>query len=106
MASIPSATLAFAGIGQPEKFRATLAEAGANIVAFQAFADHHAYARPELNALSERAGALGAQLVTTEKDWVRLDAEWRDRINPIAIDVVWSDEAAITALLDGVTGRG
>jgi len=98
--------LAFAGIGRPEKFQATLVEAGANIVAFQPFADHHAYSSAELSALSDRAGQLGAQLVTTEKDWVRLDTEWRNRIKPIAIDVVWNDEAAITALLDSVTRGG
>ena len=98
--------LAFAGIGRPEKFRATLAEAGANIAAFQAFADHHAYTSAELRALADRAGELGAQLVTTEKDWVRLNAEWRGCIKPIAIDVVWNDEAAIAALLAGVSGRG
>ncbi len=105
--TLPSTPLlAFAGIGRPEKFRATLADAGANIVAFQSFADHHAYTPVELSSLADRAGELGAQLVTTEKDWVRLSAEWRHRIKPIAIDVVWSDEAAIAALLDRVSGRG
>jgi tetraacyldisaccharide 4'-kinase len=104
---LPSAPLlAFAGIGRPEKFQATLAEAGAKIAAFQAFADHHAFTSAELSALSNRAGELGAQLVTTEKDWVRLNAEWRSRIKPIAIDIVWNDEAGIAALLAGATGRG
>jgi tetraacyldisaccharide 4'-kinase len=57
--------LAFAGIGRPEKFRATLIEAGANIAAFQAFADHHPYSTGELTALAARARELGAELVTT-----------------------------------------
>ena len=98
--------LAFAGIGRPEKFRATLAEAGANVAAFQAFADHHAYSDPELTGLASRARDLGAELVTTEKDWVRLNGEWRSRIKAIGVDVVWRDEAGITALLHRFAHHG
>lgn len=98
--------LAFAGIGRPEKFRGTLVEAGANVAAFRAFADHHPYTAAELTALAARARELGAELVTTEKDWVRLDAEWRSRIRAIAIDVVWRDEAGIAALLQRFARNG
>jgi tetraacyldisaccharide 4'-kinase len=105
--SLPSGTLvAFAGIGRPEKFRATLVSAGANIVEFQAFADHHAYTEGELTALSAKAQRLGAELVTTGKDWVRLNAGWRSKIKAIEIDVVWRDEAAIASLLDGKVRNG
>jgi tetraacyldisaccharide 4'-kinase len=98
--------LAFAGIGRPEKFRATLTEAGANIAAFEAFADHHAYSTAELTGLETRAGELGAELVTTEKDWVRLDRKWRSWIKAIGIEVVWRDESAIAELLRRVERRG
>jgi tetraacyldisaccharide 4'-kinase len=104
---LPSGRLvAFAGIGRPEKFRATLAAAGADITEFQAFADHHAYGEDELAKLSAIARRLGAQLVTTEKDWVRLNAEWRHIIKAIEIDIVWRDEAAIESLLDGIARNG
>lgn len=102
----PAPLLAFAGIGRPEKFRATLANAGGNVVAFQSFADHHPYSQSELGALLNDASRLGAVLVTTEKDWIRLDPEWRSRIRPVAIDVVWSDEAAVTEVLGHVTNHG
>ena len=46
--------LAFAGIGRPEKFFATLRAAGAELVAQESFADHHPYRRPELEALLAR----------------------------------------------------
>jgi len=98
--------VAFAGIGRPEKFRATLVSDGADIAEFQAFADHHAYSESELANLSATAERLGAQLVTTEKDWVRLNAEWRGKIKAIEIDIVWRDEAAITTLLDGISNHG
>jgi len=105
--SLPGGPLvAFAGIGRPEKFRATLVSAGAGIMEFQAFADHHAYSDSELANLSARAQRLGAQLVTTEKDWVRLNAVWRSKIKAIEIDIVWRDEAAVASLLDGIVDHG
>ena len=64
--------LAFAGIGRPDKFFATLAEAGAVIVARHAFADHHRYTAAELARLHAQAEAAGAIPVTTPKDAVRL----------------------------------
>lgn len=101
--SLPASPLvAFAGIGRPEKFHATLISAGANVVEFHSFADHHTYSEGELSALSANAERLGAELVTTEKDCMRLDAGWRSQIKAIEIDVVWRDEAAIASLLDGI----
>lgn len=64
--------LAFAGIGRPSKFFATLAECGAEIVERRAFPDHHSYSAAEGSALADAADALSAILVTTEKDAVRL----------------------------------
>ena len=98
--------VAFAGIGRPEKFHTTLTSAGAVIAEFQAFPDHHAYSKGELATLSATAQRLGAQLVTTEKDWIRLNAEWRSKIKAIEIDIVWRDETAITSLLDGIAHHG
>jgi tetraacyldisaccharide 4'-kinase len=65
--------LAFAGIGSPAGFRRTLGEAGATVVEFQEFSDHHWYTREDLARLSRRAAEVHADgFVTTEKDWVRL----------------------------------
>ncbi len=96
----------FAGIGRPEKFRASLASAGAEIAAFRPFADHHPYTEAELTALSAQAQKLGAELVTTGKDWVRLNLEWQSKIRPIEIDLAWRDESAITSLLNGLKRHG
>jgi len=93
-------TLAFAGIGRPEKFFATLVELGAELAETRAFPDHHPYSAGELQGLRERAQALGAALVTTEKDAVRLTPEQRDGIEVLAVAVAWDDPAALQALLD------
>jgi tetraacyldisaccharide 4'-kinase len=69
--------LAFAGIGDPEKFFATLAAAGVSVVARRSFPDHHRYTRAEAERLCEEADREGLVLVTTEKDAARFarDAE-------------------------------
>lgn len=64
--------VAFAGIGRPEKFFASLRALGAVVVAEHGFGDHHPFAARELAALAAKARARDAILVTTEKDLVRL----------------------------------
>jgi len=66
------ALLAFAGIGHPEKFFATLREAGLAVRARVPFPDHHRYRRTEAIDLIARAEREGLVPVTTEKDMARL----------------------------------
>jgi tetraacyldisaccharide 4'-kinase len=89
--------LAFAAIGRPEKFFATLQQAGIAPIACAAFADHHRYSARDLAALRHRAG--GAILVTTTKDYARLAPSERAGIIPLPAALVWDDEAAFDALL-------
>jgi len=90
--------VAFAGIGRPAKFFATLRAAGAEIVAHP-FADHHRYRPMELDRLRREAAAFGARLVTTAKDFVRLPAGWRGGIEVLEVAVSWDDPAAPLRLL-------
>jgi tetraacyldisaccharide 4'-kinase len=64
--------LAFAGIGDPEKFFGTLAEAGIAVGERASFADHHRYTAADARALIARAAAANLVLITTEKDHVRI----------------------------------
>jgi tetraacyldisaccharide 4'-kinase len=67
--------LAFAGIGNPDKFFATLAEAGVTVAERESFRDHHRYTAAEAETLIERADTAGLLLMTTEKDHVRLASD-------------------------------
>ena len=91
--------VAFAGIGQPKKFFATLEEIGAILVAVHAFADHHPYRDTELARLAAEASEKDAALVTTEKDWVRIAPAWRQRLKALPVEVEWEDDAALRRIL-------
>ncbi|MFA5111336.1 MAG: tetraacyldisaccharide 4'-kinase [Desulfobaccales bacterium] len=69
--------VAFAGLARPEVLMETLRDLGADLKGFQAFPDHHAYSRRDLQALADAARSLGAgALITTGKDWARLGERW------------------------------
>ncbi|HUU91421.1 MAG TPA: tetraacyldisaccharide 4'-kinase [Phycisphaerae bacterium] len=59
-------------IANPQAFRMTLEQLGAQVAPFNAFRDHHVYTHEELNRLMAGAEATGAKtLVTTGKDFVK-----------------------------------
>ena len=66
------AALAYAGIGNPERFVRLLDGLGADVRTTRFFADHHPISEAEAANLLALAKADGLQLVTTEKDYVRL----------------------------------
>ena len=92
---------AFAGIARPGKFFATLKETGAVVVKTRSFPDHHRHDPMTVTAMFEEANALGARLVTTEKDWVRLDEATRPLAEPVPVRMVFRDPSALDRLIGG-----
>lgn len=90
---------AFAGIGHPEKFFDTLRGLGCQLAKTTAFADHHAYSEADLRRLVADAASDQALLLTTEKDYVRLEQNWRDAVTVLPVSVRWQDDARLDSLL-------
>jgi len=67
--------LAFAGIGDPEKFFATAAATGIAIAERKAFPDHRRFTAEEAGQLVMQAEHSGLALLTTEKDRARMAGE-------------------------------
>lgn len=97
--------LAFAGIGRPEKFFATLREAGATLVETHAFADHHVYSNAEVARLRNRAIQANSTLITTEKDLMRLPQERREGIEVLPVRAIFDAETAVAMLMAPVLAR-
>jgi tetraacyldisaccharide 4'-kinase len=97
--------LAFAGIGHPEKFFDTVAEAGGVVALTRAFPDHHFYSEDELQELAATARAGQLRLVTTAKDAARLrnggaSADFLKRLDVLEIETVFDLEHAPERIID------
>jgi tetraacyldisaccharide 4'-kinase len=98
--------IGFAGIARPSKFFATLRNEGARLIDQRAYPDHYRYSERQARSLLKEAKDYNAMLVTTEKDYVRLEgepdsavAELKHRARPFAIAVEFEDKAKVQELL-------
>jgi len=79
--------LCFAGIGNPKNFFDLVKNNKINIVEEIDFPDHHNFSETELNNLIKKAENIGAVLLTTEKDYLRIKENFRKNIHYLGINV-------------------
>ena len=84
--------VAFAGIGNPDKFFQSVIEAEGELVDKISFGDHHQYSDKEIKHLIDLAKSKNAKLITTEKDYTRIKDSLRDEIEILPIMLVWKEE--------------
>ena len=87
--------IAFCGIGNPDKFRMSLENEGFHIHTFHSYGDHHNYTTRDMARLREQADETNAQLITTEKDMMRLAAIGETahiKTLPVYLDVIEANE--------------
>ena len=83
--------IAFAGIGNPENFFYLLKEYNVDVIDMISFPDHYNYKDEELEKLISKALQHNSILLTTEKDYLRINENLRKKINYLKIKTIIED---------------
>ena len=84
--------LVFSGIGNHKTFVGMLKNYGLKIIEDKEFPDHHNYTDNEINKILERSNNLNCKIITTEKDYIRLESKNKSEIKYIKSNLKIIDE--------------
>jgi tetraacyldisaccharide 4'-kinase len=84
--------IAFSGIGEPDKFFNTLRKEGVELVNEISFPDHYYFKDNDLKRIIKQAKKKNAQIITTEKDYVRIFDKYKDKIKFIKIEISFDSD--------------
>jgi len=79
--------IAFAGIGNPENFFDLLKENNINILEKIKFPDHYNFSKNDLENLINKSKKNDSILLTTEKDYFRINEKYKKNINYLKIAI-------------------
>ena len=77
----------FSGIGNAKSFKSLLLKNNFNVIKEIVFPDHHNYKMNEIKNIVNKTIELKANLITTEKDFVKLPDNYRNLINFLDIEL-------------------
>ena len=93
--------LVFSGIGNHQTFISMLREYKFNVVKDIEFPDHYKYNNFDINKIQKLSDNLNCQIITTEKDYLRLDKEKIHNINFIKSELkILDEEKLISTILN------
>ena len=79
--------LIFSGLGNLNSFKDILIENNFNIIEEINFPDHHNYKTNDIQKILDKAKKIDANIITTEKDFVKIPDQLKSEINCIEIDL-------------------
>ena len=92
--------LVFSGIGNHKTFISMLNNNGIKIIKDIEFSDHHKYKKNEIDKIINEANRLSCKLITTEKDFLRLDKNFINKIKFVKSELkIIDEEKFIKAIL-------
>ena len=83
---------AFSGIGNHKTFIKMLKNYGLNVVEDLEFADHYSYKNNDIEKIIYKSKKLNAKVLTTEKDYLRLEKKYLEEIAFIEVELKIIDE--------------
>ena len=93
--------LVFSGIGNHQTFISMLREYKFNVVKDIEFPDHYKYNNFDIDKIQKLSDNLNCQIITTEKDYLRLDKEKIHNINFIKSELkILDEEKLISTILN------
>ena len=84
--------LVFSGIGNHKTFISMLNNNGFKIIKDIEFSDHHKYKKNEIDKIINEANRLSCKLITTEKDFLRLEKDFINKIKFVKSELKIIDE--------------
>jgi len=91
--------IVFSGIGNPETFRETLLKNKFNVVKEVIFPDHYNYTQADIDKIKFQAKNLHAGIITTEKDYVKINSNTNDDVQFLKIDLKIKNEEKFISYL-------
>ena len=91
--------LYFCGIGNPEEFENTLKKYKFNIIKKFIFPDHHIFKDKEIEEIKKIAADKKLEIITTEKDYKRLNKINKKNINYLKIKLKIKDKNKFISFL-------
>ena len=91
--------LAFSGIGNNEGFINTLHNNNYNVKKIRLFPDHYYYSKNDIENIKKEARENNLSIITTEKDWKRLNLKQQEKINFLPISVEFSNNDTLNNAL-------
>ena len=83
--------LVFSGLGNPEEFERTLKKNKFNIKKNIVFPDHYNYKKKDIDKIKKVAKIQKLNIITTEKDYLRIKKKFRKNIFFLKVNLRISD---------------
>ena len=91
--------LIYSGIGNPHGFAKILKQNKVKIVDKIIFPDHHSYSNQDFNFILNKAKQNDAEIITTEKDYVKVPKELQKKIKFLKVNLIIHNEKKLIKFL-------
>lgn len=91
--------LIYSGIGNPHSFAKILKQNKVKIIDKIIFPDHHSYSNQDFNFILNKAKQNNAEIITTEKDYVKVPKELQKKIKFLRVNLIIHNEKKLIKFL-------